>query len=128
MYTTILPYQKLGYFPTIWKQNWSHQNIAGYTLMFNVQCYHWFYKVCNPVATADTSNNKPLRKKHHVIVAEYSSIAFGKSTEGELGLGPTFKSSSKPDKMNSVEGLKMLKVSRIISYQISRFANNIIQL
>jgi len=48
-------------------------------------------------------------KKHHVIVAEYSSIAFGKSTEGELGLGPTFKSSSKPDKMNSVEGLKMIK-------------------
>ena len=36
MYTTILPYQKLGYFPTIWKQNWSHQNIAGYTLMFDM--------------------------------------------------------------------------------------------
>jgi len=49
-------------------------------------------------------------KNHHVIAADFSSIAMGKATNGELGLGPSRKSSSRPDKMQKVDGLKILQV------------------
>ncbi|KAL5256114.1 hypothetical protein ACHWQZ_G011354 [Mnemiopsis leidyi] len=48
-------------------------------------------------------------KNHHVVAADFSSIAFGKATTGELGMGHTVKSSSRPDKMHGVDGLKMIQ-------------------
>lgn len=48
-------------------------------------------------------------RNHHIISADTSVIAMGKQTQGELGLGPSVKSSSRPDKMSSVEGLKVIQ-------------------
>lgn len=50
-------------------------------------------------------------RNHHIFSADTSVIAMGKTTEGELGLGPTTKSSSRPDKMSSVEGLKVIQTA-----------------
>lgn len=57
-------------------------------------------------------------RNHHVIVADYSSIAMGKQTNGELGMGPKTKSSSRADKMRGVDGLKMIKCAAGLAHTL----------